>query len=145
MADIERINGFLDAVGCINQEGEVYSDYSFLKLPYGMTLLDSINKNILDNYKKYPVEYWHLSLEPISVGELKKGIEKWFYRTSKAKRNDWNENFVNAFMDLLMPFMGSASIYRLNMKPPIFYAIDWEEFVISGKQGDFLLYFNFSD
>lgn len=143
--DIERINGFLDAIGCANQEGEVYSDYTFVQLPKNATLLGSVSEHILKIYEKHPIDYWHLSLEQIDLNTLKQGIEKWFFLMGRAESLAVFSNFVNHFMDLLAPFLASASIYRLNMIPPVFYAIDWAEFVISGKQGDYLLYFNFSD
>ncbi|MEQ1962606.1 hypothetical protein ABLB69_05400 [Xenorhabdus khoisanae] len=144
--DIEKINGYLEAVGLMNHDDYVASDYFFVKLPDGKTLIDSVNTSILNDCDKFPIEYWHVTLEQISEEDLQAGIEKWFFRTDVAEK--WKQsvpNLVPGLLDLLQSYVTTASIYKLNMTPPMWHAIRWDEFVLDSKHGRFLLGFNFSD
>lgn len=143
---VAHINGFLDAVSRINQSEQVNCYYFLTQLEERETLLTTVNENIAERYPHYSVETWNTSLEPVARDVLENSVGQWFSKFVDAKYQTFPlSSLKGAFLDMLSPFLVSASIYRINMTPPVFYAIDWEEFVIDGKLGKFLLSFEFSD
>lgn len=146
LLDVEKINGYLCAVESLNRETNVAPDYECTYVEEKATLLISVQSIIIRHSDEHPIEHWNVSLEQISENDMIKIVEEWFFQLGIAtKHPDLLKNLVVGFRDLIQPYIIGSSIYRVNMIPPIWYAIRWDNFVIHSKHGSLLFEFNFSD
>ncbi len=146
LLDVEKINGYLCAVESLNREPNVAPDYECTYVEEKATLLSSVQSVIIRHSDEHPIEHWNVSLEQISENDMIKIVEEWFFQLGIAtKHPDLLKNLVVGFRDLIQPYTIGSSIYRVNMIPPVWYAIRWDNFVIHSKHGSLLFEFNFSD
>ncbi len=146
LLDVEKINGYLCAVESLNREPNVAPDYECTYVEEKATLLSSLQSVIIPHSDEHPIEHWNVSLEQISENDMIKIVEEWFFQLGIAtKHPDLLKNLVVGFRDLIQPYTIGSSIYRVNMIPPVWYAIRWDNFVIHSKHGYLLFEFNFSD
>lgn len=144
LLDVEKINGYLCAVESLNWAPNIAPDYECSYVEEKTTLLSSVQSVIVRHSDKHPVEHWHVSLEQISESEMIKIVEDWFFQLGiAAKYSDLLKDLVVGFKDLIQPYTVGSSIYRVNMIPPIWYAIRWDNFVIHSRHGALLFEFNF--
>ncbi len=146
LLDVEKINGYLCAVESLNREPNVAPDYECTYVEEQATLLSSVQSVIIRHSDEHPIGHWNVSLEQISENDMIKIVEEWFFQLGiAAKHADLLKNLIVGFRDLIQPYTIGSSIYRVNMIPPIWYAIRWDNFVIHSKHGSLLFEFNFSD
>ncbi|HHZ6969208.1 TPA: hypothetical protein ACWLU8_001303 [Morganella morganii] len=144
LLDVEKINGYLCAVESINCAPNVAADYQCLLLDEKVTLLESVQDGIICGEDKYPVEYWHISLQQTDLESLKQAVRSWFFRLGHAENlADKLDDLAVGFIDLIQPYTYGAAIYRVEMAPPVWYAIGWEIFVVHTKYGALLFRFSF--
>ncbi|HDN2512766.1 TPA: hypothetical protein P1K35_002969 [Providencia rettgeri] len=144
LLDVEKINGYLCAVESLNWAPNISPDYECTYVEEKTTLLSSVQSVIVRHSDKHPIEHWHVSLEPISEKDMIKIVEEWFFQLGVAAKNsDLLKDLLVGFKDLIKPYTVGSSIYRVNMTPPIWYAIRWDNFVIHSRHGSLLFEFNF--
>ncbi|BBU96732.1 hypothetical protein [Providencia rettgeri] len=144
LLDVEKINGYLCAVESLNWAPNISPDYECTYVEDKTTLLSSVQSVIVRHSDKHPIEHWHVSLEPISENDMTKIMEEWFFQLGvAAKHSDLLKDLLVGFKDLIKPYTVGSSIYRVNMTPPIWYAIRWDNFVIHSRHGSLLFEFNF--
>lgn len=144
LLDVEKINGYLCAVESINRAPNVAADYQCLLLNEKATLLESVQHAITVGEEKHPVDYWHISLQQTDLAGLKQGAQSWFFRLGDAERlADKLGELIFGFFDLIQPYTYGATIYRVDMIPPVWYAIGWDIFIVHSKYGAFLIKFSF--
>lgn len=142
--DIEKINGYLSAIEMMNIAANICVDYTFIRLPQKHTLLESVESEIAQIYPDTIISNWHIKLEQICESQLSDSINIWFFRFGKAVvLSDELSDLCTGFMDMMKQLIYTPNIYRVTMRPPVWYAIDWEIFVFETKNGLFLLDFNF--
>lgn len=144
LLDVEKINGYLCAVESLNWASNISPDYECTYVEEKTTLLSSVQSVIVRHSDKHPIEHWHVSLEPICENDMIKIVEEWFFQLGvAAKHSDLLKDLLIGFKDLIKPYTVGSSIYRVNMTPPIWYAIRWDNFVIHSRHGSLLFEFNF--
>lgn len=142
--DVEKLNGYLSAIEMMNITDNISVEYTFIRLPQERTLLKSVEKQITEIYPDAIIADWHVSLEQVSENQLFDNINIWFFRFGKAAalKNEFPA-LCAGYMDMLKKIIYAPNIYRVTMRPPVWYAIDWDTFVFDTKNGSFLQEFNF--
>lgn len=142
--DIEKINGYLCAVEALNRPEYGGVEYTLILLQKKETLLKSMENYISTTYPHTVLDYWHINCEQLSDDEFSHRIRNWFSRfTSDETQANIFDNLECGFLDLLRPIVHIPNIYRVNMAPPIWYATDWETFILESNNAIVLLEFIF--
>ncbi|PHM36609.1 hypothetical protein [Xenorhabdus innexi] len=120
---------------------------SLLALSNEHELIDSLHPYFLSISDKYPAKYWHPKLKIVEEDELIKVVRQWFFEAEFFKKipDLAAQNVIAGFYELLEPFITTASIYKLDIAPPVWYGCLWDDFVIENELGRFLLGFSCTD
>ncbi|AOI73651.1 hypothetical protein WI73_04120 [Burkholderia ubonensis] len=158
--NIEYCNGFLDAMATLNCEvTDIYADYVLEALPPALDLNSSLRQHFED-YGKYKVkpakiftaDNWHIKVEDFfepSDQSMYKICEKWFFASSTLaqapQERHYRRNVAIGFIDALESALGKFSARRVEITPPIWYAMEWENIAIESGNERYLLHFSRSD
>lgn len=144
---VEKLNGFMNALGSMNMDTNRGSDYFIVELEHSKTLLSALTKYHSGLTDKYPPEYWHPQLTETHYQRLKDIALRWFFE-HKAMQSlplAIKSNVMAEFTDQINEMMGEYRIYELTTAPPVWYASTWDEFVFDAQYGRFLIHFSCYD
>lgn len=159
-ANIEHCNGFLDAMRLLNSEvTDVYADFSLEILPAASDLhlalshyFEDYGRKRIIPAKEFPAERWNIKLSSFvdSADDALHSIcSKWFFISStmeKAPKDySYRHNAVVTFLDALKSVLGTFSIHNVEISPPIWYAMEWDNIAFEANDARYLLHFSRSD
>lgn len=142
--DVEKINGYLCAVECLNRVNALRVEYSFTHINNSGSLLKSVQDHIAVAYPNTVIDYWHIEIEGINENQFNNSINTWFFLFGRAEvLCDQLKPLQDEFLDLLNQIVYTPHIYRIHMVPPVWYATSWELILLDSLNGSFILEFNF--
>ncbi|EOX3825079.1 hypothetical protein ACPGAX_001332 [Enterobacter quasiroggenkampii] len=100
--DVEKINGYLCAVECLNRVNAPRVEYSFTHINNSGSLLKSVQDHIAAAYPNTVIDYWHIEIEGINENQFNDSIKSWFFLFGKAEvLCDQLKPLQDEFLDLL--------------------------------------------
>jgi hypothetical protein len=151
---LEGINTFLEVLALLNDgvnHGSEYRLYELANLSSVEKALDDYFSGIAVNGKSYSPSAWQISTDSLSTSwqvTLNDLCEKWFFNQefSPHKPEEWSRrNVIRQFLEQVSTFMGEAQVYWVNVLPPTFYELVWDDLAFVTNKGYYLLHFGFSD
>ena len=144
----------------LNSEvSNVYAAFELETLPPSDDLESALSR-YFEDYGRYrilparefPAEQWNIStVRPVEPPEqtLHDVCEKWFFISSTMstapKDYHYRHNVIVTFIDALKSAIGTFSVQIVHVRPPIWYAMEWDNLVLETDQARFLLHFSRSD
>jgi len=140
----ERLTGFMQAVGCMNDAANRISDYFVAKLEESDSMLTSLAMYHSSITNEFPAAYWHPQLRECSQKSFMETVAIWFFEHEDMQLlpSSLKQNLLANFIVLLNEMIGNALFYRLITSPPVWYASLHEEFVIESQYGRYLIHFS---
>lgn len=94
-------------------------------------------------------EGWHVRTSPVQDGRqaLRWLARHWFYEqefSPKVDRAD-SEEVISDFIGRLFSVVEDASVFEVNVVPPVWYECAWQDFAFDGGSRRWLLHLGFSD
>lgn len=152
MINLDYINGYLNAMCCLNAGLNHYCDYSMKLLNNKGNFTDTLAhhfQSIADGHGKFfDAQLWHIKPKPLTVDEFIQQINKWFFKQSYSptlhRENEMRG--VSGFIDILSPLeLNKCYLYEIETMPPMWYAIQWCDLLLVYQNNYYLLYFCLDD
>lgn len=143
----ERLTGFMDAMGCMNNAPNRLSEYFVFRLEESDSMLTSLAMYHSSITDKFPAAYWHPKLKACSQKIFMEAVALWFFNHGVMQNlpSSIKENIVVIFTDNLIEMTGEAQFFSLITSPPVWYGSLYDEFVIEAQYGRYLVHFSCSD
>lgn len=144
---VERLTGFMRAVGCMNDTANRVSDYFVVKLEESDSTLSSLSLYHSSITDKFPAAYWHPKLKACAEKMFMETVASWFFEHQDTQRlpSSIKQNLLANFKDNLIEMTGNAQFFTLTTSPPVWYGSLYDEFVIESPYGRFLVHFSCHD
>ena len=144
---VERLTGFMRAVGCMNDAANRVSDYFVVKLEESDSMLSSLAMYHSSITDKFPAAYWHPQLKACDEKIFMETVASWFFEHQDTQRlpSSLKQNLLANFKDNLIEMTGNAQFFILTTSPPVWYGSLHDEFVIESPYGRFLVHFSCHD
>jgi hypothetical protein len=144
---VERLTGFMRALGCMNDAANRVSDYFLVKLEETDSILTSLaiyHSSITD---EFPAAYWHPELKACSREMFMDTVKSRFFEQQDMQRlpRPLKQKLLANFQDDLTEMTGTALLYTLITSPPVWYGSLRDEFVIDSQYGRYLIHFSCHD
>lgn len=153
----EFCSGFLEAMQLLNSEvSNVYAEYYLEVLPDAQDLklamalyFEDYGKNQIHPPKDFKAEHWNIQLSTANEDHLVLILKKWFFISSTMrgapKEGFYRSNAATAFLYALKSAIGQFSTHQIEISPPIWYAMEWDNIALETKDGRYLLHFSHSN
>ena len=152
MINLDYINGYLNAMCCLNAGLNHYCDYSMKLLNNKGNFTDTLAhhfQSITDGQGQcFDAKLWHINPKPLTVDEFIQQIDTWFFQqyyspTVHKENGNWG---IAGFIDMLLPIkLNQCYLYEIETKPPIWYATRWCDLVIAYQNDYYLLHLDLDD
>lgn len=144
---VEKLNGFMEALGTMNMDTNRGSEYMVIKLQDGARILPSLAVYHASLSDKHPPEYWYPKLNETNWARFETVAAKWFFdhKVMENLPEQMKKHLLAVFQDIIKEMLGEYQVYELITTPPIWYAAIWDEFVFYSKHGIFLFHFSLYD
>lgn len=154
---LDACNGYLEAMGQLNDGCNHVSSYYLEKLPEAISLEAALAQYFssikTSNSGPHPSEAWKFNLTPLNnlKDDLTPRLRHWFFEQEYSPEDVSrisHRNTVAGFLDLFLPLIGKdAAGFQLQTNPPdsFWYGCVWEEYAFASETGFWLLHFDFSD
>ena len=83
--DVEKINGYLCAVECLNRVNAPRVEYSFTYINNSGSLLKSVQDHIATAYPNTVIDYWLIEIEGINENQFNDSIKTWLFLFGRAE------------------------------------------------------------
>lgn len=152
MLNLDHINGYLNAMRCLNAGPNHNCDYA-------MNLLDN-KGNITDTLAHYfqsmangqgecfDAMLWQIKPKQITVDKFIQQIDKWFFKQSYSPilHKENGTATVCGFIDILFPIvLSKCYLYEIETTPPMWYATAWCDLLLIHQNDYYLLHFDLDD
>ncbi len=151
---LDSCNAFLKAVALYNDGINHGSSYLIEPLPdagsLDVALAQYFSAMSLYDVPPQPAEEWHIRYEELSgnwTRAIAPVVRRWFFEQDCSPKFDRliMDNSVNQFMEYLRGVVGDARAFEVDVTPPMWYELVWEDVAIESPTGRWLLHFGFSD
>lgn len=149
----DQLNNLLARLGEANDGINHGSDYAMYELPGADALLDALNRYFsrlsTSNSPAQPAEEWCIRITPVhdSREALRLVARNWFYQQEYSPKVDQAQAdiTISEFVSLLHSVVGDASVFEVQVTPPIWYECVWQDFAFDRGSRRWLLHLGFSD
>lgn len=143
----ERLTGFMQALGCMNDAANRVSDYFVVKLEESESIYTSLAMYHSTLTDKFPAAYWHPQLKTCTNELFMDTVELWFFEHQDMQLlpRSLKQRLLSTFKDDFTVMVGNARLFTLITSPPIWYGSLHNEFVIDSPYGRYLVHFSCHD
>ncbi|WP_241609908.1 hypothetical protein [Rosenbergiella epipactidis] len=143
----ERLTGFMQALGCMNDAANRVSDYFVVKLEESESIFTSLAMYHSALTDKFPAAYWHPKLKTCTNELFMDTVELWFFEHQDMQLlpRPLKQRLLSTFKDDFTVMAGNAQLFTLITSPPIWYGSLHDEFVIDSPYGRYLVHFSCHD
>jgi hypothetical protein len=157
--DTGKINGYLEAMGYLNQGPDFGCTHEFVQIRRFNTAEESLEQ-YFHNYKYNPDSEkkkwedlaWLPKLESVTdwQAEIQRISHYWFLTmpfSPKCLSDLQSKNLVAAFLGLFNEELDGRklSVWKVKTDPPVFYANLWDDYLFEVDNSYFLLHFGVVD
>jgi hypothetical protein len=151
---LKPLNEFLERIGAANDGTNHGSEYALYELPDADGGLHAaldlhFSRLSTSNSPAQPAENWRIRLTPLqdSRESLSLLARHWFYEQEYSPSVDpaRSEETVAEFIAQLRSVVGDASVFEVQVAPPMWYDCAWRDFAFDGGSRWWLLHLGFSD
>lgn len=143
----EQLKGYLNALGCMNNDTDRSSDYFIEKLSSTHSIIDSLSGYYQSRAPQHPVEHWHPKLQATDFKNLLNEANRWFFEANAMDDlpDKIKNQIMSEFEDHIISMTIRPKFYELISSPPIWYGNLHTEFIIESECGIYLLHFSCHD
>ncbi|WP_392558838.1 hypothetical protein [Orbus mooreae] len=152
MINLNGINGYLEAIRCLNAGPNHGCDYAIKLLDYKGNYTDTLAhhfQSIADGQGKcFDAQLWHIKPKQITVDEFIQQIDTWFFQQyySPTLHKENGNCGITGFIDMLLPIkLSQCQLYEIETVPPIWYATRWCDLLCVYQNDYYLLHFDLDD
>ncbi|WP_392551313.1 hypothetical protein RHO14_07415 [Orbus wheelerorum] len=150
--NLDCINGYLDAMRCLNVGPNHCCNYMITLLDnkgdFTQTLAHYFQSIPNGQGKYFDAALWHISPKQITVDEFIHQIDKWFFNQnySPTVHQENGNSATLGFLDTLSPIaLTKCYLYEIKTIPPIWYATRWSDLLLAHHENYYLLHFDLDD
>lgn len=151
---LHQLHELLTRFGMFNDGVNHGSEYEIMELADSESL-----KTALDNYfsglstsssAAQSPDAWSIRIQQITNADevLRIAVRHWFYEQEFSPSADISEvnKTISDFLAKLHRLAGDdASVFKVEVSPPMWYGCHWQDFAFEGGDKRWLLHFGFSD
>lgn len=158
VATIDTLRGFLRAMSALNCGMNFSTEFTIEPLAPCETLSSALDQ-YFSAYKvcyggepsplgaSEPAAAWNIEIEPLN--DLASVLGRWFFELEFspeiASGYGKKEMVVREAHTLFQQVFSDCKCYRVKTKPPLSYAIDWDDIALETSDGFWLLHLSWND